>query len=306
MEQEMRNWQRERWAEQAIKNLRKKLFCRCLCGRCSRGLGAGHGYVAAGGRPWVRDSLTLKEIGVLRALEERGGNLLNPWRPGIGREESMALRRRAFTADVFLTGTNALTLDGKLVNIDGLGNRVAAMIFGPKKVIVVAGINKVVKDVEEALWRIKNIAAPVNARKHDFPAELRPPCSDGGFCRDCAPAPDLLQHRHNRKLRQVFPFLFREEQGLVGAVGLHQSQLLLEKGNVLILQRRELSELGAEARGMVFLDILNAVFKFLAAGLEDFFKRRVFKNQGFFFPCFPGSAVHPSCSYSCPGQHNPD
>ncbi|MCG6534703.1 MAG: lactate utilization protein [Syntrophales bacterium LBB04] len=187
MEQEMRNWQRERWAEQAIKNLRKNYFAAAYVAGAQEALAQVMAMLPPEAVLGLGDSLTLKEIGVLRALEERGGNLLNPWRPGIGREESMALRRRAFTADVFLTGTNALTLDGKLVNIDGLGNRVAAMIFGPKKVIVVAGINKVVKDVEEALWRIKNIAAPVNARKHDFPAELRPPCSDGGFCRDCAP-----------------------------------------------------------------------------------------------------------------------
>ena len=89
------------------------------------------------------------------------------------------------TADVFLTGSNAVTLDGKLVNIDGLGNRVAGMIFGPHRVIVAVGANKIVADTEQALARIKAISAPVNARKHDFPAASRPPCAETGFCVDC-------------------------------------------------------------------------------------------------------------------------
>lgn len=187
MEREMSKWQREKWAEQAIKSLRKNYFAASYVESTQEALALIMTMLPTEAEIGLGDSLTLKEIGVLRALDERGANYLNPWRPGISREESMALRRQAFTTDVFLTGTNALTLDGKLVNIDGLGNRVAAMIFGPKKVVVVAGINKLVPDLEAALWRIKNVAAPVNARKHDYPPELRPPCSEGGFCRDCAP-----------------------------------------------------------------------------------------------------------------------
>jgi len=88
-----------------------------------------------------------------------------------------------------LTGTNAITLDGKLVNIDGVGNRVAAMIFGPKKVIVVAGINKIVSDVNEALERIRGFAAPMNAKrhylKHQQPELGDLPCVQTGSCVDC-------------------------------------------------------------------------------------------------------------------------
>ncbi len=187
MEQEMSQWHRKKWAEQAIKNLRKNYFAASYVEGAKDALALIMTMLPPEAEIGLGDSLTLKEIGVLRAMEERGANLLNPWRPGISREKSLALRRQAFTADIFLTGTNAVTLDGKLVSIDGLGNRVAAMIFGPKKVIVVAGVNKIVKDVEDALWRIKNVAAPVNARKHDYPPDLRPPCSEGGFCRECLP-----------------------------------------------------------------------------------------------------------------------
>jgi hypothetical protein len=92
-------------------------------------------------------------------------------------------------SEIFLTSTNAITLDGKLVNVDGAGNRVAAMIFGPKKVIVVAGVNKIVKDVDAALERIHNIATPINAirhhLKHGDPEIADVPCVKIGKCVDC-------------------------------------------------------------------------------------------------------------------------
>jgi hypothetical protein len=133
------------------------------------------------------DSLTLHEIGVVRALTEGNYTFLNPWRSGISDEESVALKRQALTSDVFVTGTNAITSDGKLVNTDGHGNRVAAMLFGPSKVIVVVGINKIVKDVHAAFERIRNEAAPLNVRRHaNF--DPMPPCAETGVCEDCVSA----------------------------------------------------------------------------------------------------------------------
>jgi len=130
------------------------------------------------------DSLTLRQIGVVDALETGNYVFLNPWKPGNSAEDSMRAKRQAFMADVFVTGTNALTMDGKIVNIDGHGNRVAAMLFGPAKVILVVGINKIVKDVDEALDRIKNIAAPLNIQRHPH-FDPPPPCGDIGECCDC-------------------------------------------------------------------------------------------------------------------------
>ena len=131
------------------------------------------------------DSLTLEQIGVVKALEEGNFEFLNPWGTGISAEESMNLKRRALTSDVFVTGTNAVTLDGKVVNVDGHGNRVAGILFGPHKVILVIGINKIVKNVEEALERIRNMAAPLNVRRHpDF--DPAPPCGTSGVCSDCS------------------------------------------------------------------------------------------------------------------------
>lgn len=131
------------------------------------------------------DSLTLRQIGVVDALERGSYAFLNPWKPGNTVEENIRLKRRALTSDVFVTGTNALTLDGKIVNVDGHGNRVAAMLFGPGAVIVVVGINKVVRDLDEAMERIRHQAAPLNVARHtEF--DPMPPCGITGACSDCS------------------------------------------------------------------------------------------------------------------------
>ncbi len=130
------------------------------------------------------DSLTLKQIGVLDALEEGNYTFLNPWKPGTSTDENIEIKKRALTSDVFVTGTNAVTLDGKIVNVDGHGNRVAAMCFGPSKVILVVGINKIVEDLEEALDRIRDYAAPLNVKRHPN-WDPFPPCGETGECSDC-------------------------------------------------------------------------------------------------------------------------
>jgi L-lactate utilization protein LutB len=130
------------------------------------------------------DSLTLRQIGLVEALESGSYTFLNPWAADTV-EENIALKRRALTADVFVTGTNALTLDGALVNVDGHGNRTAAMLFGPEKVIVVVGVNKIVPDVKAARQRIREVAAPKNVAQHAHFDPL-PPCGITGECADCS------------------------------------------------------------------------------------------------------------------------
>jgi len=131
------------------------------------------------------DSLTLRQIGVVDALDKGDYTFLNPWKTGISVEDNVKLKRQALTSDVFVTGTNALTLDGKIVNVDGHGNRVAAMLFGPDKVIIVVGVNKIVGTVEEALEKIRNSTAPLNVKRHvDF--DPIPPCGVSGVCSDCS------------------------------------------------------------------------------------------------------------------------
>lgn len=142
------------------------------------------------------DSVSIEQIGVIPELIKRNRNMvIDPFaRDADGyllmdREQRHRMFREAFTADIFLTGTNAVTLDGKLVSTDAHGNRVAAMIFGPEKVIVVAGANKIVKDLDEAMERIRQIAAPLNAKRHylrhHVPEFGELACVKTGRCIDC-------------------------------------------------------------------------------------------------------------------------
>ena len=124
-------------------------------------------------------STSITQIGVFGPLRERGTTLLDLTAPSESPFDE--LMRQTLHADVLLTSSNAVTLDGKLVNIDGIGNRVAGMIFGPKKVVVVIGMNKIVHDVNEAIDRIKNVIAPYHART----LGLKTPCTAKLRCTDC-------------------------------------------------------------------------------------------------------------------------
>ena len=126
-------------------------------------------------------TMTLQETGILDMLNHRDLVFHSHSDPTMTREQSDAEARKAFSADTFIASTNAVTLQGELVNIDGHGNRVSAMIFGPRQVIIVAGYNKIVEDEEAAKKRIREIAAPANSvRLHK-----QTPCSKTGSCQDC-------------------------------------------------------------------------------------------------------------------------
>jgi L-lactate utilization protein LutB len=127
-------------------------------------------------------SMTLRELGITQHLAEKGHTMYDHWKPGLSADEVLAVRRAQLTCDVFLTSVNAITSDGELVSTDGIGNRVAATIFGPKKVIIVAGVNKIVKDVQAALRRTKEVAAPLSLKETGMPI----PCVQSGICADCS------------------------------------------------------------------------------------------------------------------------
>jgi len=129
----------------------------------------------------VGGSLTIRELGILGQLETKGNTLYDHWKPGLSKEDSLAIRKSQMTSDLFLSSVNAITMNGELVNIDFAGNRVNAMSYGPGKVILVAGYNKIVEDVQEAIKRIKNVAAPLNARRLNIDV----PCAKLGRCVDC-------------------------------------------------------------------------------------------------------------------------
>jgi len=126
-------------------------------------------------------SKTLLDLGIQDRLTKDSYNLLDRDKASSPAERA-EIMRRALICDTYLSGINAVSEDGWLVNIDGYGNRVAAMIFGPKQVIVAAGMNKVSKTYNDALVRARNIAAPLNIQR--FP-QLKTPCGETGTCADC-------------------------------------------------------------------------------------------------------------------------
>ncbi len=130
----------------------------------------------------VGGSMTIRELGLIKALTNRGNLVVHHWLPDIPAGNQLSFMMEAHNSDVFLCSSNAVTEDGKLVNVDSTGNRVASMIFGPKKVIVIAGKNKIVKDVSAALKRLKRVAGPLNAKRHNI-VEL--PCVSKGSCTEC-------------------------------------------------------------------------------------------------------------------------
>lgn len=133
-------------------------------------------------------SMTLVETGIYEAVKNVPElSVIDTYDRNTPRYEVLEMRRRALTCDIFLTSTNALTMDGKLVNLDGTGNRVAALTFGPKEVVVVAGVNKLCRDTHAAMRRIKDYAAPVNAIR----LGRKTPCTKTLKCEDCT-SPDRI------------------------------------------------------------------------------------------------------------------
>lgn len=126
-------------------------------------------------------SMTLKECGVIDMLGSEFGGAYLDRSAGKDRDAVEEIMRKAFVSDTFLASTNALTEDGELYNVDGNGNRVSAMIYGPKQVIIIAGVNKIVKDLSEAKERVEKIAAPKNTVR----LERSTPCVKTGVCGHC-------------------------------------------------------------------------------------------------------------------------
>ncbi|HEX3032265.1 MAG TPA: lactate utilization protein [Bacillota bacterium] len=134
-----------------------------------------HATVGMGG------SLTLQQLALTTGLQGSDCEILDHNAPGTTPEAALEIRHRQLSSDVFLTSANAVTQQGSIVNTDGVGNRVAAMLFGPKRVVIVIGTNKIVPDVEAAYDRIKAIAAPLNNKRLNRPN----PCVEAGKCLDC-------------------------------------------------------------------------------------------------------------------------
>jgi hypothetical protein len=139
------------------------------------------GMIPDGSTVGIGGSVTLNQLGVIDMLKARGLTIFNPFEKPPPGQENLDMRKEALISDVFLTGTNAVTETGHLFNIDATGNRAAAMFFGPKNVIVIAGANKIVKNLDVARTKVKEITAPINSKR----LKRKTPCVQTGKCEDC-------------------------------------------------------------------------------------------------------------------------
>ena len=135
-------------------------------------------FLPKGSTVAVGGSVTLNESGVLDLLRNGDYTFLDRYAPNLNPEQINEVFKKSFGADVFLMSSNAITENGELYNVDGLSNRVSALLFGPKSVIVVAGKNKIVKDIDQAILRVKTIAAPLNAKRLNCETD----CAKMGKC----------------------------------------------------------------------------------------------------------------------------
>ena len=148
------------------------------------------------------------EIGLIQALEEGDYNYID--RSNMTPRESLMA---AYDADVFLSSANAMTNDGIMVNIDGNSNRVSCIAQGPKKVVFIVGMNKICSDLDEAMKRARNVAAPANAQRFD----IKTPCKETGKCFDCK-SPDticcqFLITRYSRHADRIHVILVNDTLG---------------------------------------------------------------------------------------------
>jgi len=161
----------------------------------------------------VGGSVTIRALGILEELEGQGKKVLDHWKPGLSKEEIAEIRMAQLRCDLFLSSVNAVTTNGELINIDGIGNRINGTVFGPGKVILVAGYQKIVENIEEGMKRIKDVAGPLNAKRLNIDV----PCVKVGRCVDCNSPNRICRviaiHERKPMLTEMLVILVGEEIG---------------------------------------------------------------------------------------------
>lgn len=167
-------------AEKLLKNLRRRNFNAFYCPSSAEAVEKISSLIPDGSSVTWGGSMTIRDMGLTRRLKERALKVFDR-DDATDRQTAGRIYREAFSCDFYLSGANAISEDGVIVNIDGNGNRVAAITFGPDNVIIVAGLNKVAQDVNSALARARSTAAPINAARFD----INTPCRIDGVCHNC-------------------------------------------------------------------------------------------------------------------------
>lgn len=180
MSQTQASWNRQR-LETAVKALRKHGFNAFWVETGAEARDRALEMIPVNAHVGLGGSMSMRQLGLVDALRARGNKVSDHWQPGLSREQEMAIRHDHLSCDVYLASSNAVTMEGELINIDGAGNRVAALAFGPPRVVIIAGVNKLVVNIMDGLSRAKNVAAALRARS----LSREVPCAYTGQCNDC-------------------------------------------------------------------------------------------------------------------------
>lgn len=181
MTAEMREWHGRKLAERCVANLKKHGFDAHFSENIDDGRKLVLDMISEYGSFGFAGSDTTRQMGFPKALDSMGKTIYDHWDGSLAKEESLAVRLAQGRCDCLLCSANAVTATGEIVNVDAVGNRVCAATFGPAKVVLVAGVNKIAADTHAAIRRIREIAAPMRAKS----LGLETPCAETGICVDC-------------------------------------------------------------------------------------------------------------------------
>lgn len=179
MTEQMKTYYEKR-AQVLVKNLKSRHFEAYYCPDSASALAKALELIPEGASVGWGGALSAQQIGLIDAVKSGNFAAIDRDAATTPEERTQALKR-CLTADVFLCGANALSLDGQMVNIDGTGNRVAAIAYGPDTILVIAGMNKVCDTLDDAVTRARTVAAPMNKQRFLF----KTPCEVTGACADC-------------------------------------------------------------------------------------------------------------------------
>jgi len=203
----------EKRGEILVKNLRSRHFDAYYCASKAEALEKALELIPQGASVGWGGVMSAAQIGLLDAVRQGDYRAIDRERCTT-QDEKLQAAKDAMFADVFLTGANGLSLEGEMVNIDGQGNRVAAIVYGPKEVLVIAGMNKVSDTLEDAITRARTVAAPLNQQRF----MLNNPCTVTGTCADCKSETcicnQILITRHCRPVGRIKFILVGEDLGL--------------------------------------------------------------------------------------------
>ena len=189
---EIRN---EKAAGKVIKNLARSNIEACYCPTAREAVEKLLEMIPAGSSVTWGGSMSIRDIGIPAALAEAGKYEVYDRDKAPDRAAATEIYLKAFSCDYYLSSANAITEDGIIVNIDGTGNRVAAITFGPRNVIFVIGMHKLTQDVDSALARARSLAAPVNTARFD----IQTPCKLDGVCHNCLSDDCICNYIHSRR-----------------------------------------------------------------------------------------------------------